>query len=232
MSLLGLLGRGFGTTGGGGGSPIAAPGLAVVDSGDGTGAIATITGGDAEAENTIKTAAVSGTARTLEWIETATRTGNGTVVLDLEPGNYVAVVVAEKSGAFEISNLVEFSATSAADGTFTFDKLRNHVLVNRTLNTDFFGELVTFKRQGVADRQLTAHCKHTIRYAPGDEGGEQAVEQITVTINKADLASEPKRGDRIQRAGESQPYLYAFGGKSEKQYWRVTFERRKVLAQG
>lgn len=115
---------------------------------------------------------------------------------------------------------------------FTFDDLRKKVLDERTLNTAFFAETIVYRRENCPDKSLPAHCKHGIRYTIGEDGQEMAVEQLTVTISKEDVTTEPRRGDRVYRTGETSPYIYAYSGKAEKHFWRFVFERRRVLTQG
>jgi len=62
----------------------ATPTLVVVDKADGTGATATISGGDAGATNTVKTSPIS----TPNWSTSGSRVGNGTVNLALSVGFY------------------------------------------------------------------------------------------------------------------------------------------------
>ena len=109
----GMLLRGFGPTGSA--TPPNAPTLAVADNGDGTGAVATITGSTAGATNTVSVQAVTGLG-TSTWTTGGSRVGNGTVALSLAVGFYWVRVVSELDGATAVSNLVYLyvSATTTA----------------------------------------------------------------------------------------------------------------------
>jgi hypothetical protein len=65
------------------------PTLAVADNGDGTGAIATISGGSSNATNTIYTQQVETIWQQPIWQTSASRAGNGAVPLSLAPGHYL-----------------------------------------------------------------------------------------------------------------------------------------------
>jgi hypothetical protein len=88
-----------------------APSLAVTDNGDGTGAVATIADSDDAATNTVWIGTWGGESGTVEWSAEGSRTGDGTVDLDLEPGHYWAYVASELSGAESVSELVYFAVT-------------------------------------------------------------------------------------------------------------------------
>jgi hypothetical protein len=77
VSLLGLLGRGFGATGAG--SPPATPTLAWADDTDGTGGTATIAASTAGSTNQLYYMLRTGSL----WTLGGTRTGNGTIALTL-----------------------------------------------------------------------------------------------------------------------------------------------------
>ena len=102
MTLIGLLGRGFGAV-----SPPDAPTLTWADNGDGTGAVATIAGAAAGSTNKIYTVPRTGGS----WTLAGTRTGNGTIELDLAVGAYLAYLLSEKDGACAISDVAVISVT-------------------------------------------------------------------------------------------------------------------------
>lgn len=81
----------MGTPGSGGSSsPPATPALAVADNGDGTGAVATISGSATGSTNTVYTAPWAAAGNNLTWAAATPRTGDGTVALSLADGFYVA----------------------------------------------------------------------------------------------------------------------------------------------
>jgi hypothetical protein len=102
MSIAGIVGLGFGAAAGSVLPPPAAPGLSVVDGGDGS-AVATITGGTPTATHTVYAASVSDPSA--EPVEVGSRTGNGTVSFSLASGVYYA---------YAIASLHSQSAASAA----------------------------------------------------------------------------------------------------------------------
>lgn len=86
---------------------VATPTLAIADNGDGTGATATISGGDADATHTVYAAAWPGGS----WVEMGDREGNGTVDLSLSLGPYTGYALAECGFAKACSNVVQFRAS-------------------------------------------------------------------------------------------------------------------------
>ena len=88
------------------------PSLTVADQADGTGATATVSGGDATATHTVKYAAYGSTS----WTEGGSRTGNGTVDLAITTlGYYWAVCEAEENGATAVSAPVAFAVTAGTE---------------------------------------------------------------------------------------------------------------------
>jgi hypothetical protein len=71
-------------------SPPATPALSIADNGDGTGAVATITGSAASSTNIVSTAPWVAAGNNLTWTAATPRTGDGTVALSLTNGLYVA----------------------------------------------------------------------------------------------------------------------------------------------
>jgi hypothetical protein len=222
MSLAGLLGRGFHGPAVG---AIAVPSLAVTDNGDGTGAIATIAGSTPGATNTVRTAAFTRTALTLNWSDAGSRTGDGTVALSLAAGaEYLAVVVSELGEVVQISQLVGFEVT--ANTTFDFNDLRRHVLTHRSVSTEFFGETVTYRIPTRDDVSLKIHADHSVKEEFDASGNEIVIEQLKIKVNRTDIANAPDLQHAIRRAGEARDYLYAFSGKHDVHCYHATFERR------
>lgn len=111
MRTAGQLLRGWG--------PIATstPTLAIADNADGTGATATITGAATGATVEVFTVAVDDDFSSQTAVSGGSRSGNGTVSLDLDPGPYWAFAVATLGGASAVSNIVYFFATTGDDAT-------------------------------------------------------------------------------------------------------------------
>lgn len=108
MSLIGLLGRGFGSASSV--TPPATPTLTAADNADGTGAVATIADSDAGTTNRVYVAnAVGGT-----WTLAGTRTGDGIVALSLAVGVYFAYATSAAAGASSISAVTVVRVTSTA----------------------------------------------------------------------------------------------------------------------
>jgi hypothetical protein len=106
--------RSFGNNTGGGVVVVTPPVLAVADLGDGTGGVATLTGGDASALNTLYRAAFTSGGGTLAFVASGTRTGPGAVPISgVPPGSYLWQVVAALGGAVAPSNLVLRALTAA-----------------------------------------------------------------------------------------------------------------------
>lgn len=116
MRTVGNVGRGFGTTTGGGGScpvpPIGAA-LTVVDQQDGTGATATISGAAGYANKVYVYSFAADESVTL--VDVFTRSGNGTLDLTLGVGMYFAVMA---NGDFFASTPAFFSVTAAAQSLY------------------------------------------------------------------------------------------------------------------
>lgn len=94
----------------GGGSAPSVPTLTIVDNGDDTGAVATIAGADSGTTNTVYVAAYGSSV----WSSAGSRTGNGTVALDLDAGVYAGYVVSS-NGQRVVSSIVVFSVTTGAE---------------------------------------------------------------------------------------------------------------------
>lgn len=97
----------------GGGTPPAAPTLAIADNGDGTGGVATITGSTAGSTNTVFGRRLDG-ARIAAWTDLGNRVGDGTVALALTPGDYLFYVLSQTGAGTAASNLVHAQLTDAA----------------------------------------------------------------------------------------------------------------------
>lgn len=108
--------RFFGPGSGASATPPTAPTLAVADNADGTGGVATVSGGDASATHTLYSQAVDGELGTAAWTSRGSRTGNGTITItvssSLPVGYYWWRVVAATAGGESLSNLVYQPLTS------------------------------------------------------------------------------------------------------------------------
>lgn len=91
------------------------PTLKVTDSADSTGAIATVTGGDSDAANTIYTLQWCKTTLLGEWTLAGARVGPGDVALGLDKGIYFGHVVSAVSGAPVVSRVIQFGVTDGLD---------------------------------------------------------------------------------------------------------------------
>lgn len=108
--------RGFGPLTGGS-TPPNTPTLTVTDKGDGTGAMATISGGDAGASNAVYVAPLPTATGNAAYALAATIAGNGSGNLALAPGGYLAYAEATENALNALpSNTVYFRATSPASG--------------------------------------------------------------------------------------------------------------------
>lgn len=83
--------------------------LTVVDNEDGSGATATIAGSEGGSTNTVSVQAADGET----WTEAGSRSGNGTVSLDLSPGYWWAKCDSEDGGSTTVSNVVRFGVTTS-----------------------------------------------------------------------------------------------------------------------
>lgn len=102
---------------GGGGSPPATPSLSVADNGDGTGAVATISGSTAGASNTVQAVSLSASG-SVSWTDFGPRTGDGTQALALSDGRYLAIAVSAAGGLDSApSSPFEFYVTGGSGNT-------------------------------------------------------------------------------------------------------------------
>ncbi len=105
--------RTFGNnTGAVGGSPPAVPVLAATDNGNGTGAVATISGSTAGTANTVYAQFVNGELGTSTWTSYGSRIGDGTVSLSLAVGYWWLKVESTSAFGSATSNLVYLAVTS------------------------------------------------------------------------------------------------------------------------
>lgn len=96
--------------------PPPTPTLSVVDKGDGTGATATISGGDSAASNAVYVSPVPGSGNAAFTLG-ATIAGNNPGNLSLSPGNYLAYAEATENGLDALPSNTVFFTTTAAGGT-------------------------------------------------------------------------------------------------------------------
>ncbi|HJT35719.1 MAG TPA: hypothetical protein VJ783_27065 [Pirellulales bacterium] len=105
---------------GGSGTPPPQPALAVTDKGDGTGATATISGGDAGAVNTVLVAPLPSGTGNVAFAQKASVNGNSSGALALTPGSYLAKAYATENGLTSLdSNEVLFRTTGGGLSTRT-----------------------------------------------------------------------------------------------------------------
>lgn len=96
----------------GGSTPPPQPTLTVTDLGNGTGATATIAGGDAGASNPVMVAPLPRALGNVAWSLGTTINGNNSGTLGLANGTYLAQVQAAESGLYSLeSNTVFFQVT-------------------------------------------------------------------------------------------------------------------------
>jgi hypothetical protein len=96
---------------GGGGDPPTAPTLSIADQEDGTGATATVSGGDADATHTIYVSVWPGGS----FADEGDRVGNGTVDLSLTTGPYWAYCEASNDYGTASSDMVAFRVTDGSE---------------------------------------------------------------------------------------------------------------------
>ena len=95
--------------------PLAIPTLTVVDHADGSGATATVEGSTAGSTNEVFAQAVDGQLGTATWTSYGSRTGDGTVTLEVSKGHYLFKVVSSLSGERDLSNVAYLGVTDGAD---------------------------------------------------------------------------------------------------------------------
>lgn len=95
--------------------PLTAPTLSVADSANGTGGVATLSGGDSGATNAISVQAIDGELGTSTWTSKGSRTGNGTVSIAATAGFYWVRCVSTLLTETVVSNLVYQNFTSGTD---------------------------------------------------------------------------------------------------------------------
>jgi hypothetical protein len=95
--------------------PLSAPILSVTDSADNTGGVATLTGGDAGATNTVYVQAVNGELGTSAWTSKGSRTGAGSVSVSAGAGFYWLKCVSVLLTETVVSNLVYQNFTTGAE---------------------------------------------------------------------------------------------------------------------
>lgn len=83
------------------------------------GTVATVTGATAGTTNTVYVVSASTVASEYTWEAVGSRTGDGTISLNLAAGFYWAYVLSSNAGGSAASALVYFLAGTAGDGAFT-----------------------------------------------------------------------------------------------------------------
>lgn len=97
--------------GGSGGGVVSIPSLAIVDNGDGTGAVATIVDSDVTAVNMIQVLRLEHGFLDMQIEDVQSRIGDGEVTLDLSPGLYFGLIASTVNGRTATSSLVFFRVT-------------------------------------------------------------------------------------------------------------------------
>ena len=113
MSLAGLLLRGFG---GNASVSLDTPTLSVADDADGTGGTATISGATSGTTNTVYY--LSRSSLGSAWTSAGSRSGNGTLAVNVAVGRYWAYATSTLSGVYAVSSVVAFSATSGDESIY------------------------------------------------------------------------------------------------------------------
>ena len=95
-----------------------APTITAADNRDGTGAVVSITGGDAGSTHTLYAASWSGGLKAASFASVGSRTGNGLVTV-AGLGYRWLYCVAEAAGAYALSSMIGYRATSGDDDLFS-----------------------------------------------------------------------------------------------------------------
>jgi hypothetical protein len=151
--------------------------LEVVDSGDGSGAVATVTGSDPASMNTVSVQYEDGGG----WDAAGSRMGDGTVSLSLGLGYYWAKVVSVLGAVQDVGNVVRFAATSGEESVH--DQILEAVKATiPTISLPGFNPENVFKRMIPDD----ANAKF-----PGIFLTTEAPETIEVATNQRDDIGYP-----------------------------------------
>lgn len=130
--------RGYGPVSGSGTAPNT-PTLSITDNGDGTGAVAAVSGSSGGSSNTVYTAPWAAAGNNLTWTAATPRTGDGTVALSLTDGYYVAKCESVLSSlpslvsnepTFQVTGGATFTSVSAALAASLVSKLQGMVGTN------------------------------------------------------------------------------------------------------
>lgn len=98
---------------------IAAPTVAIADNEDGMGATATVTEATQGTTNTIYTQPLTGDLGVGEWSSAGSRSSNGAVALDLDPGIYRGYCLSELSGNSRASEVIDFIVTTGTSSIYS-----------------------------------------------------------------------------------------------------------------
>jgi hypothetical protein len=175
-----VLSHGLLVTSSGGGDPPPEPTLAV--SADGT--VATISGSDPGATNTLEAARVTGYG-SYDWTVEGSRVADGTVPMTLEPGQYFAKVTSETDGGTACSNLVFFRVGEPSGGlNHSPADIIAQVLVDLGQGTiapdQPWPTAVSNEAQG-GDRAITTYDTEIVKHSRAHVSGE-VVEHFGVQV--------------------------------------------------
>ena len=95
------------------------PSMTIADNGDGTGAVATISGTLTNSINTVYTQLVESIWSPPLWQTSASRVGDGTIELTLAPGHYLGYCLAEIDGGTVCGTTIYFTATAGTQSVKT-----------------------------------------------------------------------------------------------------------------
>lgn len=137
--------------GGGGGSPPSTPALAIVDDEDGTGATATVSLADGGTTNTVYVCPIDSEFDTGAWVSAGSRSGNGVVNLNIDPGYYFGYVLSS-NGDGTAASTPEFFVVTTGEDCVHFRILEAVVARLLVLNLDGIADANIVLRNRASDR--------------------------------------------------------------------------------
>lgn len=167
-------------------TPPPTPTLSVADKGDGTGATATITGGDAGASNAVyvATAPIAGGVN-VGWTLAATIAGNGSAALALANGFYVARAIATENSLTSLpSNEPAFTTTGGAASPTTPS---GPIAVPKSQVRDMIAASATFQARTGLPTQAAAYAKVFRTFVRREDDEHRSLRPYATILTTPDL---------------------------------------------
>lgn len=231
--------------------------ITITDNADGTGAVATIAGGNAGATNSVYVSSWDGELGATSWMLAGSRTGNGTVNLSLAKGYWWTHCKSDVSGVVELTNLEYFAVTDSVEAVMmrcmravkarvqgmTLAGVDNaNIVIVKAFSERIIGEGQTYKFPCI---QIGPFAGENMNFLEGTNARDDVGYPVMVIVfdkgnqdySEADLPAVTKWREQIARAFRNQylvgvPEVFLTACEPQVILAREMFIRQDVIASG